>query len=272
MPSWWHDEPKERDEMEDKRPLTDALIAAQTKMKHAKMDRVNPHFKNRYATLASVLDACKAILNAEGIFVGQTLTSDPAAGTVGVRTILRGYGESLDCGELVLKAVQNNPQQIGSALTYARRYALAAAVGIASDEDDDGEAASAPPKTAPPAPSARPAAAPTPPAPRPAAAPTAPASDVGDFTFAVGKHRGQKASEVPAGYLEWYADAKEKDPSKWEGQKWEQRTRDEIRICRALVAAHEAGKDTPPAPPSDEPPPPDAPPVDPYADDNETPF
>lgn len=127
----------------EKKPekLSEALVVAQSQMRHAKMDRVNPHYKNRYATLASVIDACKPALNAVGIAVVQEVESNSDAGTVGVRTVLHFRGEMLDCGLLTLKAVQNNPQQIGSALTYARRYALAAAIGIASDEDDDGEAA-----------------------------------------------------------------------------------------------------------------------------------
>jgi len=127
----------------EKKPekLSEALVVAQSQMRHAKMDRVNPHYKNRYATLASVIDACKPALNAAGIAVVQEVESNSDAGTVGVRTVLHFRGEMLECGLLTLKAVQNNPQQIGSALTYARRYALAAAIGIASDEDDDGEAA-----------------------------------------------------------------------------------------------------------------------------------
>ena len=154
-----------------------ALVAAQAELRHAKLDRVNPHYHNRYATLTSVLDACRGALNAHGIAVVQRVRSDAQEGEVCVCTVLlHESGEEMNCGELWLKATQNNPQQFGSALTYARRYALAAAVGIASDDDDDAEAGSAPPARA--ASSAAPASssvprgtvvAPTPPPPTPPA-------------------------------------------------------------------------------------------------------
>lgn len=164
--------------------IASALVAAQTKMRHAKIDRVNPHFGNRYATLAAVLDACRELLNAEGIAVVQRVTSDPDKGTVSVSTVLHHRsGEALDCGALTLKATQNNPQQIGSALTYARRYSLAAAVGIASEEDDDGECAEgrqtqpAATPTAPAAPRSVPrATVVAPPSPLAAVRPTAPST------------------------------------------------------------------------------------------------
>lgn len=116
-----------------------ALIDAQTKIKFAVKDSTNPHFKSRYADLASVIDAVKESLNLNGIAFIQTPTESPA-GTLALNTrLLHTSGEWIE-DTAVCPLQKNDPQGYGSALTYLRRYSLSAICGLYQD-DDDGEAA-----------------------------------------------------------------------------------------------------------------------------------
>lgn len=119
--------------------LVSAFVKAQSEMKHAALDSFNPHYKSRFASLQSVIDAAKPALNANGIAFIQK--SVPTENGIGVETVLYGYGEEISTGIVEMPAQKASPQNVGSALTYAKRYSLAMAVGIAADEDDDGEAA-----------------------------------------------------------------------------------------------------------------------------------
>lgn len=116
-----------------------ALAAAQGEMEGASKDNVNPHFKSRYADLASVWDACRAPLSKNGIAVIQPPCAQGP--TVTVTTLLAHKSGEYIQSDLTMTAQQNTPQGIGSCITYARRYALQSMVGIAP-EDDDGNAAS----------------------------------------------------------------------------------------------------------------------------------
>jgi len=121
--------------------LATALSKAQGQLKPASKDGVNPHFKSSYSTLQSVWDSCRAILTANGLSVAQTFAEGPEGAVTVQTTLLHSSGQWIS-GDLVLKSVKNDPQGIGSAITYGRRYALAAIVGIVSDEDDDANSAS----------------------------------------------------------------------------------------------------------------------------------
>lgn len=119
--------------------LAGALAKAQGEMEGAAKGSLNPHFKNRYADLASIWDACRGPLSKHGLSVLQPVSADGAKVTV--TTILaHSSGEWLE-ESLTMTAQQNTPQGVGSAITYGRRYGLASMVGIAP-EDDDGNAAS----------------------------------------------------------------------------------------------------------------------------------
>jgi hypothetical protein len=119
--------------------LADALSKAQAEMEGAKKDMANPFFKSKYADLASVWDACREPLGKHGLSVSQM--PETRDNQVIVYTILmHSTGEWL-ASELAMAPTKNDPQGIGSCITYARRYALSAIVGI-SPEDDDGNAAS----------------------------------------------------------------------------------------------------------------------------------
>jgi hypothetical protein len=138
--------------------LAKALAAAQGEMTSAAKDATNPHFKSRYATLASVWEAIRKPLTANGLSVSQILETEP--GGVAVRTmLLHASGQWLASRYVMPVGERLTPQAMGSAITYARRYALSAIVGIAPDDDDDGNSATDPPKAERPAP---PAAAPPP--------------------------------------------------------------------------------------------------------------
>lgn len=129
--------------MSDTSNLATALAKAQAAMAGAKKDSTNPHFKNKYADLASVWEACRKALTENGLSVIQftKIVGDDRL-TVLVTRLLHVSGEAVE-GELPLPAGKNM-QEMGSALTYARRYGLSAMVGVAP-EDDDGNAASARP-------------------------------------------------------------------------------------------------------------------------------
>lgn len=116
-----------------------ALAKAQREMTGASKDNLNPHFKSKYADLASVWDACREPLGKHGIAVIQPPCAEGPK--VMVTTLLaHESGEWIE-SDLTMTAGQNTPQGIGSCITYARRYALQSMVGIAP-EDDDGNAAS----------------------------------------------------------------------------------------------------------------------------------
>lgn len=119
--------------------LAGALAKAQGKIEGAAKDSANPFFKSKYADLASVWEACRVHLSVNGLSVIQT-TSDSDRGVTVITTLAHSSGEWIR-GYLTLKPVKDDPQGAGSAITYARRYALAAMVGVAP-EDDDGNAAS----------------------------------------------------------------------------------------------------------------------------------
>jgi hypothetical protein len=118
--------------------LLEALAKAQGKIEGAKKDKVNPHFKSRYADLAAVWDACREPLSAHGLAVIQLPVSSPDM--VGISTTLGHSSGEWIRGTVWTKPQQPGPQALGSVVSYLRRYALAAAVGVAPD-DDDGESA-----------------------------------------------------------------------------------------------------------------------------------
>ena len=119
--------------------LATALAKVQSKIEGAKMDGENPFFKAKYATLASVWDACRKPLTDNGLSVVQTCSIGDSEGLILDTTLLHISGQWIS-GELAVKPTKNDPQGIGSAITYARRYGLAAIVGICP-EDDDAESA-----------------------------------------------------------------------------------------------------------------------------------
>jgi len=120
--------------------IATALAKAQGQMKGAIKDSANPFFKSKYADLASVVEAIRDAFSKNGLSYIQTVEPSDKD-EVRVKTVLlHSSGEWLDCGILALPVTKADAQGFGSALTYARRYSLSAACGVAP-EDDDGNAA-----------------------------------------------------------------------------------------------------------------------------------
>jgi hypothetical protein len=120
--------------------LAKALAGAQLRLKDAKKDATNPHFRNRYASLASVREALSAVLPECGLSYVQSFEPHGDAGVCIVTTLLHESGEWIR-SRLYLPVSKKDAQGFGSAISYGRRYSLAAIVGIATDDDDDAEVA-----------------------------------------------------------------------------------------------------------------------------------
>ena len=131
--------------------IAGALAKAQSAMGHAVKDRTNPHMRNKYATLAAVIDAARPHLSAQGVCIVQSATL--ADDRVAVVTLLaHSSGQWLRATTCLPPTALStkgatglDAQSVGSTITYAKRYGLMAMLGIsAEDEDDDGNAASRP--------------------------------------------------------------------------------------------------------------------------------
>lgn len=119
--------------------LDAALAKAQGEIEAASKDKVNPHFNKRYADLASIWAAIRPALSKHGIAVTQW-PIDSTDNRLHIVTRLAHDGEWI-MAKFSVPVQKADVQGYGSAVTYARRYSLAAAVGSAPDDDDDGNAA-----------------------------------------------------------------------------------------------------------------------------------
>ena len=118
--------------------LATALCKAQAQIEGARKDGHNPHFRSSYSTLASVWDACRAPLSSNGLSIVQGASANGA--DVTITTLLLHTSGQWVRETLTMIGKDHNPQSVGSAISYGRRYQLAAVVGVAP-EDDDAEAA-----------------------------------------------------------------------------------------------------------------------------------
>jgi ERF superfamily len=123
--------------------LATALSIVQGKLSHAKKDSANPFFKSKYADLESVWDACRDLLAANGLsimqFPGTTYVEDLGEHkifTMSMTTILAHNSGEWIGQEMSVPVSKPDAQGSGSALTYMRRYALAAVVGVVQADDD----------------------------------------------------------------------------------------------------------------------------------------
>jgi hypothetical protein len=121
--------------------LAKALVKAQGMLEDAGKDAVNPHFKSRYADLASVRAALRVPLSSNGLAYMQLLTATEAGANI--QTILMHEGGQYVSETLCVPVTAHTAQALGSAFTYGRRYSLMGMLGIAaSEDDDDGNSAS----------------------------------------------------------------------------------------------------------------------------------
>ena len=121
--------------------LAAALADAQGEVENAAKNAQNPHLKNRYADLAEILNTVRPVLSRHGLAVSQHPSYSD--GMVHVETIMLHKSGEWMSSTISTPVQKPDPQGVGSACTYARRYSLAAIVGL-SQEDDDGHAASKP--------------------------------------------------------------------------------------------------------------------------------
>jgi hypothetical protein len=135
------------------RPIVKALIAAKQDFGKLLKNKVNPHFKSRYADLSAVCNSVDEALAKHGLTYVQPFEMEGGAMFI-VTKLLHTGGE-----EMVSKypvPVGGKPQELGSAITYGRRFSLCSLLGIAADEDDDANEAQSAPHEAPKPPAPRP--------------------------------------------------------------------------------------------------------------------
>ena len=114
-----------------------ALAAFQSQVKNVTKDGKNPFFKSRYATLENVIDTIREPMAKNGLSFSQFPTGENELATI----LMHKSGEYIRA-TAKMSPKDNTPQGQGSAITYLRRYSLSAILGIATEDDDDGNAAS----------------------------------------------------------------------------------------------------------------------------------
>lgn len=120
--------------------LAKSLVTANKTVGNPKKNAINPHLKNKYATLDAVIFAYKESYLSNGITVLENPKTED--GRVGVEiTLLHETGQYITHDPFMLPPGKNDAQGHGSAVTYARRYALSAVMNISADDDDDGNGA-----------------------------------------------------------------------------------------------------------------------------------
>ena len=125
---------------ENIKALATAMTKAQENIKGIKPDADNPFFKSNYITLDNILEVVRPILTNEDIWITQNISSNGEYVEVTTR-LIHITGEWLETDILRMKPTKMDPQQLGSCITYAKRYQLSGLLGISSDVDDDGNKA-----------------------------------------------------------------------------------------------------------------------------------
>lgn len=121
--------------------LSKAMAEFQKSIKQPLKDANNPFFKKPYVPLENVVEAITKTGSPLGISFMQFASSDET-GSIEVATlVMHSTGEYIEFPPVIMKPESNKPQAVGSAITYAKRYALSAIFGITSDKDDDGNEA-----------------------------------------------------------------------------------------------------------------------------------
>lgn len=206
--------------------LAAALVEAQKEMPAVVADSVNPHFNSRFVSLDHLIAKTKPVLTKHGLAIVQMPSNLGGVPALATTIIHAASGESItDTVPLVLDG--QNMQKLGGALTYARRYSWAAALGICDEADDDGNAASAP---APAGASQKVStgdvgaaqggrAAGSSPSPDSPAAPKfqqpeGTGSSVPEWTWPFGKFKGKSLADTDEGYLQWFLSNSDKEDIK----------------------------------------------------------
>jgi len=119
--------------------LVTALTAFQGKMTAVRKDSINPFYKSKYASLDTIWETIRKPLSENGLSIAQTINL--IEGKRVLETTLYHISGEWISGVQLVNPVRDDPQALGSAISYARRYSLSAMLGIVADEDDDAESA-----------------------------------------------------------------------------------------------------------------------------------
>lgn len=120
--------------------IAKAISQAQREMRPASKDSTNPHFRSKYSDLASVMEAIREPIGNNGLSIWQDATLDEMGVNVTTR-IVHISGQWVEFGPLTIPLGKRDAHAVGSACSYGKRYALCAALGVVSDDDDDGNKA-----------------------------------------------------------------------------------------------------------------------------------
>lgn len=120
--------------------ISKAMNLAQREMRPAIKDSTNPHFRSKYSDLASVMDAIREPIGNNGLSIWQDATLEEMGVSVTTR-IVHVSGQWVEFGPLTIPIGKKDAHAVGSACSYGKRYALCAALGVVSDDDDDGNKA-----------------------------------------------------------------------------------------------------------------------------------
>jgi hypothetical protein len=117
--------------------IAGALVKFQSSVSKVAKESNNPFFKSKYASLANILDTIQKPLSECGLAISQF----PDGNALTTIILHADSGEWMESSYVMPVAKQNDPQAMGSAMTYARRYALGSILNLNIDDDDDGEKA-----------------------------------------------------------------------------------------------------------------------------------
>lgn len=182
--------------------LAAALVAAQAEMPAVEEDGVNPHFGSKFTTLDQLIARTRNVLNQHGLAIVQGAVSD-ADNPALMTKLYHASGEVLTV-VTPLYLGKRDMQGLGAAITYARRYAWAALLGIASEEDDDGNRASV------------------------TVTRKAGPDEPWPGTWPMGKFEGKSLADTPDGYLRWYID-------KGQNELWRSACADELALRQVVT-------------------------------------
>ena len=121
--------------------LSKAFAKMQAELEQPLKNANNPFFKSKYVPLENVVDSITRVASKHGLSFTQFPSSDENGNVTVGTMVMHESGEWIEYDPIHLKPVKNDPQAVGSAITYAKRYALSAIFGITSDNDDDGNEA-----------------------------------------------------------------------------------------------------------------------------------
>lgn len=121
--------------------LSKAFAKMQMELEQPLKNANNPFFKSKYVPLENVVDSITRASSKHGLSFTQFPSSDENGNVTVGTMVMHESGEWIEYDPICMKPVKNDPQAVGSAITYAKRYALSAIFGITSDNDDDGNEA-----------------------------------------------------------------------------------------------------------------------------------